>query len=460
VPPSSDVPTTAPPSPPPALVTDEVGPPASTNGATPAVDAVAIPVTGTGERTRRRRRRRLGRIAFWTSLLALLCSIPALGYTGYRAVFNSTSGRKINLPTDPSKEGFEANVTPTTTALLLATDASGALSGAAVASLVTDAGGAVTGGNLLLLPVGALSPAAPAASPETLARAWSVGGREAVVHAATVLFGLAYDDVVVIDHARWADLVAPVAPITVDNPDRITEVASNGKTKTVFAAGQLQLQPDEVGTYFEVRSPSESELGRLARQQLLWDAWLAAVRSAPDPAAAVPGETGSGIGRYLQAFDTGTFAIFQLPIVPSTAVDAAGTDKEAFTIDGPASARLIATIAPYPTGGPDGGRVRVRILDGVRQPGLTLLVAPLLVPEGAEIAIAGNADRFTYDTTQIVYYDEAFKDAADRFRQALGAGQVVQSSVLNDSNDVTVVVGRDFVDNGAATTVTTGGSGG
>jgi hypothetical protein len=104
--------------------------------------------------------------------------------------------------------------------------------------------------------------------------------------------------------------------------------------------------------------------------------------------------------------------------------------------------------------------VGVPILAGVRQPGLTVLVAPLLVPVGAEISIAGNADRFTYETTQIVYYDEAFKAAAERFRQALGAGQVVQSSVLNDSNDVTVVIGRDFVDNGAATTVTTGGSSG
>jgi hypothetical protein len=104
--------------------------------------------------------------------------------------------------------------------------------------------------------------------------------------------------------------------------------------------------------------------------------------------------------------------------------------------------------------------VRVRILDGVRQPGLSQLVAPLLVPEGAEISIAGNADRFTYDTTQIVYYDEAFKDAAERFRKALGAGELVLSAVPNDTNDVTVLIGRDFVDNGAATTVTTGGSGG
>jgi hypothetical protein len=454
VPPSSDVPDTAPSSPSSVLVTDEPGAPPSANG------AVAIPVAGTGERTRRRRRRRLGRIAFWASLVVLLASIPALGYTGYRAVFDSTSGRKINLPTDPSKEGFEATVAPTPADLFLATDESGKLSGAAVASLSVDQAGSVTGGNLLLLPVGALSPAPPAAGAETLAHAWSVGGKPSVERAATVLFGLAFDEVVVIEHSRWAELLAPVLPLTIDNPDRITQIGSNGKAKTLFAAGEVELDATDVGTYFEARSPNESELIRLARQQRLWDTWIAKVRAAPDPAAAVPGEVGSGIGRYVRAFVAGTTSIYQLPIVPSAAVEDAGTDKEAFTVDAPAAARLLATIVPYPTGGPDGGRVRVRILDGVRQPGLTVLVAPLLVPVGAEISIAGNADRFTYETTQIVYYDEAFKAAAERFRQALGAGQVVQSSVLNDSNDVTVVIGRDFVDNGAATTVTTGGSSG
>jgi len=156
---------------------------------------------------------------------------------------------------------------------------------------------------------------------------------------------------------------------------------------------------------------------------------------------------------------TGTRSLFELPVVPP-ATDDAGTAKETFTADANAASRLAATIVPYPTGGPDGGRVRVRILDGVRQPGLSQLVAPLLVPEGAEITIAGNADRFTYDKTQIVYYDEAFKDAAERFRRALGAGELVLSAVPNDTNDVTVLIGRDFVDNGTATTVTTGGSGG
>jgi hypothetical protein len=36
----------------------------------------------------------------------------------------------------------------------------------------------------------------------------------------------------------------------------------------------------------------------------------------------------------------------------------------------------------------------------------------------------------------------------------------VLSNVPNDTNDITVVIGRDFVNTGPSTTVTTGGSGG
>ncbi|MEY2406536.1 MAG: hypothetical protein QOG39_1452 [Acidimicrobiaceae bacterium] len=456
MPPSSDVPSLAPDSTPEVVVEGDATPAAtSPNG------VVELPATGTGirRRLRRQRKQRLTKVAFGLSLVMLLLSIPALGYVGYRAVFNSTAGRRINLPTDPSKEGYEATVTATPTDLFLVTDAKGALAGAAVASLATDQTGTVTGGNLLLLPVATFAPPPPAPDAQTLATVWSKGGQASVERAVTMLFGLAFDEVVIIDHARWASLVAPVAPITIDNPDRITEAGANGRTKTVFASGPLHLAASDVATYFEARSPKESELSRLARQQRLWDAWLAAVRTSADVTSAVPGEVDSGIGRYVRALATGKLGLSQLPVLPPAAVDA-GTDKEAFTADTGATARLVASIVPYPTGGPDGGRVRVRLLDGVRQPGLTALVAPLLVPDGAEITIAGNADRFTYDTTQVVYYDEAFKDAADRFRDALGAGQVVLSNVPNDTNDITVVIGRDFVNIGPSTTVTTGGSGG
>jgi hypothetical protein len=72
-------------------------------------------------------------------------------------------------------------------------------------------------------------------------------------------------------------------------------------------------------------------------------------------------------------------------------------------------------------------------------------VQPLLVDIGAQVTLSGNADRFDYATTQVVYYDDDDLDAARAVAEAIGVGEVVKS--LNELAvvDVTVVVGADFL---------------
>ena len=70
---------------------------------------------------------------------------------------------------------------------------------------------------------------------------------------------------------------------------------------------------------------------------------------------------------------------------------------------------------PLPTPANPGDRVRIRLLSGVGAVDPTALVNAHLVPENAQITIVGNADRFDYATTKIVYYDDAHRaDAAAR----------------------------------------------
>ena len=58
---------------------------------------------------------------------------------------------------------------------------------------------------------------------------------------------------------------------------------------------------------------------------------------------------------------------------------------------------------------------------------------------------SGNADRYDYGTTMIIYYDDQFAAAAAKLHDALGLGEVSKGSTATDTEDVTVILGRDAI---------------
>ena len=88
--------------------------------------------------------------------------------------------------------------------------------------------------------------------------------------------------------------------------------------------------------------------------------------------------------------------------MPTTSCTASST-----TISPPSS----GDCSPTPRGGAD--RIRVRILNGVGAPGVAQEVQPLLVDAGGQVTLSGNADRFDYATTQVVYYDDDHRADAE-----------------------------------------------
>ena len=83
---------------------------------------VALPEAGTGlrakNRAERRHRRRVQQAWFMAAVAVLAVAIPVLAYIGFRAVYNTTQGRKVDAQNDPTKPNFEANVVPTPVLLL------------------------------------------------------------------------------------------------------------------------------------------------------------------------------------------------------------------------------------------------------------------------------------------------------------------------------------------------------
>jgi hypothetical protein len=282
------------------------------------------------------------------------------------------------------------------------------------------------GGSVLLVPPG--TSVGGDETGFTLGAVAAFGGSlEAIQPGVQSVLGIGITEVAVVDDARWAELVAPVAPLTIENPDAVGE----------FPAGTLSLTADQVGPYLAARNEGESDMARLYRQQLFFEAWASAVAASSDPAA-VPGEVDTGIGRFVRGLASGPRRVATLPVVETPDGDTVRTE-----VDPEAVRELIAELVPFPTASRPGGRVRVRMLDGTGDPDHVMTTAPLVVPADSEIVVVGNADAFDYRTTEIRYHHPTFKAAAEALRDALGAGKIVDDPRQTDAFDVTIVLGPD-----------------
>jgi hypothetical protein len=358
---------------------------------------------------------------FSVALVGLLAAAGSLTYVGVKTVRESRAGRNVATVTDPSLPGFEAILEPTPTLLVLHRSATGLVSVAVLALSSGDAGGSV----LLVPPAARLTDEADAF---TLAAVAAFGGSpEAIVPGLQDLIGIGIAEVAVVDDARWSELLAPVGPLAIDNPDAVGD----------FPAGSISLTPEQVGPYLGVRGDGESDLARLFRQQLVFEAWIDEVAASSDPGV-VPGEVESGIGRFVRGLAAGERRFATLPVDETPLPEGTHVD-----VDGEVVATLMPTLVPFPTAPHPGGRTRVRLLDGTGDASHVLSAAPLIVPAGSEVVVVGNADRFDYGATEIRYHDPVLKGAAERLRDALGAGRIVDDARQTDAFDVTIVLGPD-----------------
>jgi hypothetical protein len=360
-------------------------------------------------------------VVFSTLLVAALAAGAVLAYLGIETVRTSRAGKSVSTVTDPALPGFEAFLDPTPTLLVVHGSGTSLVSASLLSLNSGDVGGAV-----LLVP-----PATRVPTDEKIVTLGDVvafaGDPAAVVPTMQVVLGIGITEVAVVDDARWAELVAPVEPLTIENPDAVGE----------FPAGTLSLEAAQVGPYLAARNEGESDLARLYRQQLFFEAWAGAVAASPDPAA-VPGEVESGIGRFVRGLAAGPRRVATLPVVETPEGDGSRIE-----VDPEAANQLISTLVPFPIAAVPGGRIRVRLLDGSGDGEHVLMAAPLLVPAGTEIVVVGNADAFDYEVTEIRYHHPTFEADAQRLRDALGAGRLVDDPRQTDAFDVTIVLGPD-----------------
>jgi hypothetical protein len=358
---------------------------------------------------------------FVAILAASVLAGGALTFVGVQTLRESSTGRRVNSA-DPSEPGFEGLLEPTPT-LLVIHEADGVLQSAALLSL----GNGDAGGSVILLPPSVV--VGDGADAATMSVTLAFGGTEDVMRGAgEAVVGVGVQDIVVLDDARWGELVAPVAPLAIENPD----------TLSGFAAGPLELGAADVAAWLEARTAGEGELSAVYRQQLFWESWVSAVAAAPGTDT-VPGELDSGMGRFVRGLAAGRLRVATLPV--ADVVDGAG--NHVFKVDRDALRTVITDLVPFPTGTVLAPRTRVRLLDGTGQREHVRRVAPAVVGADATIVVVGNADSFDYTSTEIRYHQPTQRAAAERIQAALGAGTVVEDVRPIDSFDVTIVLGTD-----------------
>ncbi|HEX6570321.1 MAG TPA: LytR C-terminal domain-containing protein, partial [Acidimicrobiales bacterium] len=377
------------------------------------------------EHPRLRRRR--------TVVLAGMAGLTLLGaglaVTGLSRVRNSTVGR-YEEAVGADEPGYRARVVPTPTMGVLHRGADGRLVGAAVLALEPGD----EGGSVILMPPATVVPADDGET--TIAEAYRDGGAAAAARSLGVAVTAAVTDYVEVDDDRWAQLVEPVGPVEVT----VDDAAGS------WPAGDVTLDPEDVGPFLSAQDEGETDLDRLDRQQAFWNAWVELVGDGG--ADALPGEVGTGIGRFVRGVAQGGSAV-GLPV----ARDDDG-DGVRFRPDDELLGEFVSLAVPYPTSATPGGRVRVRLLNGTGDASLTPAAARAFVAAGAEIAIVGNAATLDVAETRLVYTGADRAPLAQRLRRGLDGGRVEveeaatgQDGVPSDDEvDVTVILGDDAGD--------------
>lgn len=407
---------------------------------TPDASAVVEPAAGEPEPAAveqpapARRRRVLppvGTVISSVVLLALFATGLGLTWAGTRIIRSSTQGEVVEPVRDPAAPGYEALVDPTPTLAVLH-DVDGSLDAITVLTLPDPDDG---GGGVLFVPTRVVDDLVLfGVSP--LETAYDLGATpEVQAEIVGDLLGAGIGEVVVVDADRWAGLVAPVAPLLIDNPD---DLEVDGEVR--FPAGDLELGPDDVGPYLEARHDGESDLARLFRHETLWLAWLEAVGDAGG-AEAVPGELESGLGRFIRELARGRVVSTTLPVERSPR-DEPGAEPT-FLPDVEGIAAVIEDLVPFPRSPRPGVRERVRVLSGTDDVDASRRVAPLLPAVGVEVVIVGNAPSLDVERTTIAYVGPGHEAAAQDLRDLLGVGEVVVDPRPSDVVDITVTLGAD-----------------
>lgn len=299
--------------------------------------------------------------------------------------------------------------------------------------------------SIVMLPAGTMAEV-PSLGLEPLGRALQVGGPTRLGSTVENLLGIDLSEVVIVEDADLVALAAPLAPLDVDVAARVEQVDPDGTVEILYEPGRLALTAEEVPAFLTAKG-RDTDLAMLARHQTFWQAILGRLAEEGSPKLGGP-ESVSDVLEEL-AVDEGVRARL-LPVTPLGQADTLGVGTsggELYQVSTEELGRFLESTFPGAEAPAD--RPQAQVLNGTGGVEVTAHAAEKLVPAGIRVALTGNAPRFDYKTTQIIFYDEAQEELAREAQKALGVGRLVLSRRPLDVVDVTIIIGADFKGGGA-----------
>ena len=378
------------------------------------------PSAGRRQAGRERRARERERRGFWLivmpSIAIALGIAVMIGFVlrGSSEITNDV-GSKSRLPGLATEAALIAHVGPSNEA-----------------DLILLLGRSGDAGSVLMMP-SSTQVEVPSLGIQTLAQVPSVGDDALLQTTVQNLTGVNAGAPSIVDDATLLAAITPAAPFEVDLRSAVRFAADK---RDAFPGGLQRLTAAEIARLL-TEAQIGSEVDRLVTVQAVLEGWMKrlknpAVASATIAAVPIAAPIASVGGLKPASYDT-------LP------VDSIGTSgDERLSVRSSALPGVVKRLFPDARLGIDGRRPRIEILNGVGTVGLAQAVARLVVPIGGDVRLTGNVPDFGVTETQVIYYREADRRAAEKFLEAVGVGSLRRADRAIGITDVTIIVGPDF----------------
>jgi polyisoprenyl-teichoic acid--peptidoglycan teichoic acid transferase len=287
-----------------------------------------------------------------------------------------------------------------------------------------------------------------------IGEAIGTGGISLISVSVENMLGVGIDHFIELPNTDAEDLFEQTGDLTVNVPQEVRVSAGVDTTQVLFDAGEQVLPPRfQTDLLYEVGlDDDETELG--SRHLAFWQSFIET--HADDPQAlesALTSASGALDSSDSSSVEQASFFTDLVSLSPEDVTISALPVEEEVTGETELysiSDEDIRSFVGETFGeGPDtGDEVRVQILNGNGEPGMAQAVAERLVGKGYRVVLSGNANELDYEDTRIVIYDSTpeAQAAGERARELLGAGTLQVSVQQQGIVDLTIVVGKDFID--------------
>lgn len=284
--------------------------------------------------------------------------------------------------------------------------------------------------------------------------AFATGGAPLLLASAESLLGIEIDSYLELSDRDARVLFNALGGLSVDVPADVRVAAGRDQARLLLAAGRQTLSPVFLVRLLYTAGLDANELDLGSRHVAFWDALFDAHRGEPAALGAVVERAASALGESDAPVAEHAALLAGLARLDETDLVIAVLPVQALGVGG---SELYATSPEELTDflrqalGANPGlqdEVRVQVLNGNGVPGIGQEVAQRLSAADLRVLLSGNAARLNHRTTKIVVYDSGpeARALAEQVRALLGVGEILVSVQRQGIVDVTIIVGRDFLE--------------